>query len=107
MSTMVDINLLPPDELPIWKTYDFRCVACGVKMAVCLHEWPHKSKNPKWKSMPETRYPVCNSCHDYCHSGKMTSEEEGLFLDFNRSKFFPDWEQRLEQMLRSMETQGK
>lgn len=84
---------IPDADLPIWQAYDFRCVAHPNIYAVCLHENPPKSRNPKWREQPWTRYAVCAYCHEMIH--EVSPLERDAFLNFNRTKNFPNAEQRL------------
>lgn len=82
---MIDIL---PEDLPIWKAHNFKCVVHPERKAVCLHEEPPKSLNPNWKKEPEKRFPVCNECHEKVHT--MNREDAASFLAHNREINFPD-----------------
>lgn len=88
MTTSLSNGVFIPDEdLYIWKAYDFTCLVCG-ELPVCLHEDPPKSLNPNWKEQPETRYPVCNACHQFLHS--IGRQEAKFLLDSRRDEHFPN-----------------
>ena len=78
---------IPDEDIYIWAAYNNRCVVHPDTWAICLHEEPPRSKNPHWRQMPETRFPVCNTCHFLVHS--MSRSNASSFLNEYRSKHFP------------------
>jgi hypothetical protein len=78
---------IPEQDLPIWQAYGFHCVIHPALYAICLHEEPPKSLNPKWREMPETRYPVCDSCHQLLHS--LPRRDAGFLLEKHRKRNYP------------------
>jgi 5-methylcytosine-specific restriction endonuclease McrA len=52
-----------PDEIKIFRQFNWRCILCDRKAAV-LHEIIPKSKAPKTWKKPGNRVPLCVSCHD-------------------------------------------
>lgn len=84
----MDITNIPPEDLPIWKAYNGRCVIHTYRPAVCLHEEPPKSLNPRWRQMPETRFALCNDCHNLVHS--MSRSEAIFMLEDARTRNFPE-----------------
>lgn len=79
---------IPDADINIWQAYDFQCVGHPGTYAVCLHEEPPKSKNPDWRNQPETRFPVCNDCHNLVHS--MARVDAAFYLEQSRNRFFPE-----------------
>lgn len=77
-------------DLFIWQAYNFRCVAHPLAWAVCLHEFPPKSHNPRWLDHPEWRFPVCAACHDYVH--RLSAKDAGPYLEGHRARNFPEAE---------------
>lgn len=57
-----------PEELEIFELFDWKCIWCGFRKAVTLHEIVPKSKRPKTWMQPENRVPVCNICHELFHA---------------------------------------
>lgn len=87
MFTLPNGTEISDEDLFIWEAYDFSCVICE-KQAVCLHEEPPKSLNPSWKTMPETRFPVCNEHHQEMHRyGRGYAQ---YLLDRGREENFPN-----------------
>ena len=78
---------IPEEEVWIWELYNFKCVLCIYQQAICLHESPPKSKNPKWRKMPETRFPVCNQHHYKLH--EMNWKVAQAMLTNQRNAYFP------------------
>ena len=88
MTTVIPNGVEIPDEDQfIWEAYSFRCVAHTYRWAVCLHESPPKSLNPHWREMPETRFPVCDDCHQLVH--RIPRLDGALYLEHARAKNFP------------------
>ena len=79
---------IPDEDLYIWEAYNFSCVAHPTRPAVCLHEEPPKSINPKWQSDPNSRFPVCNDCHELVH--ELGRQDAEFYLRAARSQYFPD-----------------
>jgi hypothetical protein len=67
--------------------YSYRCCAHPTRWLVCLHEEPPKSLNPHWREMPETRYPVCDQCHNMVH--RIQRIDAAYYLEHARSENFP------------------
>lgn len=88
---------IPVKEYWIWELYDFKCLMCG-RWAVCLHEAPPRSKNPRWEEMPETRFPVCNQHHNELH--EMNWKVAGKLLVNLRNGYFPETLERIEEWKR-------
>ncbi len=85
------------EDEKILKIYNNSCVAHPHKRSVCLHEEPPKSLNPSWRSMPHTRYPVCNECHMFVHN---TSRIDAYtYLEEARDKYFPKAVEELQVLL--------
>lgn len=76
------------EDFFIWELYNFRCVCHPSRWAVCLHEDPPKSLNPRWEEEPWNRFPVCSWCHERAHSENILVMHE-LMCD-NRARFFPE-----------------
>jgi hypothetical protein len=87
MFTLPTGTTIPDEDLSIWKAYDYKCTVHADRYAVCLHECPPKSLNPKWRDMPESRYPVCLECHDNLHEINWRAAE--TTLQYYRAKNFP------------------
>jgi hypothetical protein len=83
---------IPDDDFFIWKEYDFKCIMCR-GYAVTLHESPPKSLNPDWKSMPDTRFPLCNQHHAEVH--QMNWKVANILLRNLRTTYFPNAEKGL------------
>lgn len=64
---MIDETKYTPEEIEIFKEFDYRCAVCGAP-AVTLHEIVPKSKRPKTWNKPENRIPLCNDHHLYAHA---------------------------------------
>lgn len=98
--TLVSVNgvEIPVKDQWIWVLYDYKCLLCVYKPAVCLHEAPPKSKNPRWEEMPETRFPVCNQHHEQLHN--MNWKVAGMMLTNNRRAYFPKAEEEIEKWKR-------
>jgi hypothetical protein len=79
--------VIPDEDVFIAQAYAYRCVAHPTSWMVCLHEEPPKSLNPRWKSMPDTRYPVCDKCHNLVH--RVGRKDAAYYLEEARKKNFP------------------
>jgi len=76
---------IPEEDYFLWEVYKFKCVICQ-SWAVCLHECPPKSLNPKWKEHPEDRYSVCEKHHEQMHTINWKTAKEKL--DYYRELFY-------------------
>ncbi len=81
---------MPEDQFfkLIWNVYGGKCVIHSHSPAVTIHEEPPRSLNPSWEKMPETRYTLCNLCHEKVHN--MSRQDAKFWLDFNRDRNFPE-----------------
>jgi hypothetical protein len=79
--------LIPEQDYFIWEAHGFKCLNCS-NWASCLHEIPPKSLNPKWRAQPESRYPVCNDCHDKFH--RLHWKIVKTILDTKRAENHPE-----------------
>lgn len=84
---------IPSNDYFIWEAYKFKCLNCDM-WAVCLHECPPKSLNPKWRDFPEHRFPLCNQCHTEFHS--LNWEEVLETLSRLREQKYPDALEKIE-----------
>lgn len=72
------------EELELLNLFGGKCILCGTRDAVTLHEIIPKSKNIKHWQDPENRVPVCNECHDKIH--KRGARKFAAFLRQRRIK---------------------
>jgi hypothetical protein len=87
MITLPNGVQVPDEDDFIAGAHAYRCVAHPSRWMVCLHEEPPKSLNPQWRAMPDTRFPVCNECHEMVH--QISRQDAALYLIQNRMKNFP------------------
>ena len=93
---------VPDDDYYIWEAYDCCCVFHPDRFARALHEEPPKSKNPKWKDMPENRFPLCLDCHELVH--RMSRSEAQDFLNTYREINYPKAVERIRKHERENES---
>lgn len=84
---------IPDEDLPIWEAYNFSCTIHPHRWGVCLHEEPPKSLNPSWKEEPDTRFVLCDECHQLAHS--LNRADSAFMLNTARKDNFPDAEEKL------------
>lgn len=87
----------PDEELSIVEeavlvAYNKTCVVC-MEPAVTIHHEPPRSRNPHWKTMRETWFPVCAECHALVHN--LSRADAGWLLNYNRDRHFPDVVKRI------------
>lgn len=62
------------DDAEIFELFKYRCVMCWHPATEINHIIP-RSRNKSLIDDPDNKVPMCNSCHDWYHSGGVTKKK--------------------------------
>jgi len=80
-------RIVEAEEKQLASLFNYRCSVHPDRWMIAIHHEPPRSKNPDYKTMPETWFPVCLTCHELVHN--MSRLEAEVYLKNGRDKFYP------------------
>lgn len=89
MSKFPDITTAEAENVVVAE-YNHSCVVHPERFSVTIHHEPPRSLNPHWRTMPETWFPLCLTCHELVHS--ISRKDAAYLLIKCRRENFPELE---------------